>query len=287
MAAAVGPSGPDASGRIVCGTPDPLTGIVPAAAVIAGCVPVDLFGGVGTITPEQAAYLTVPLTDRGTDTERIVSLNAQGPFGRLPAGPVWWALGAEYRREGGSFFFDPQHGGGIVGSGGELDLPEVSFSARELYLELRAPLLQGRQFARDLTASAGARWSSFSSFGSHFTWQTGLHWQPAPSWALRGSYARVFRAPNLQELYLRQSAGAVSGFDPCGNDPTPAQRVNCARTASRAASIRNRNSPPSTRCLAAIPPSPPKAAIRSMRESNSDPRTCRNYRLTSTGIRSI
>ena len=58
MAAAVGPSGPDASGRIVCGTPDPLTGLVPAAAVIAGCVPVDLFGGVGTITPDQAAYLT-------------------------------------------------------------------------------------------------------------------------------------------------------------------------------------------------------------------------------------
>jgi iron complex outermembrane receptor protein len=74
----------------------------------------------------------------------------------------------------------------------------------------------------------GARYSDFSSFGSHFTWQAGLRWQPFESWALRTNYARVFRAPSLQELYLAGSVGVDLQFDPCGHSPTPIQRVHCA-----------------------------------------------------------
>ncbi len=44
-ALAVGPSGLDASGHVVCGTPDPATGVVPPANIVAGCVPLNLFGG--------------------------------------------------------------------------------------------------------------------------------------------------------------------------------------------------------------------------------------------------
>ena len=55
---ALGPSGPDDSGRIVCGSPDPATGRVPAARIIPGCVPLNLFGGAGSITEEQLAYVS-------------------------------------------------------------------------------------------------------------------------------------------------------------------------------------------------------------------------------------
>ena len=57
-----GPSGLDDSGRIVCGPPDPVTGLVPAVSIIPGCVPLNLFGGAGSITEEQLAYVipTVP-----------------------------------------------------------------------------------------------------------------------------------------------------------------------------------------------------------------------------------
>ena len=47
---ALGPSGLDDSGRIVCGSPDPATGRVPAASIIPDCVPLNLFGGAGSIT---------------------------------------------------------------------------------------------------------------------------------------------------------------------------------------------------------------------------------------------
>jgi iron complex outermembrane receptor protein len=227
LATAVGPSGPDAQGHIVCGSPD-ATGVVPAAAIIPGCVPIDLFDGVGSLTQQQLTYLNHTLEDHGSNSERFASLNAQGPWGSAPGGPIQWAAGVEYRREEASYTFDPNRGGGVVGSGGQNDVPNVSFSAREVYLETRAPLARQRPFAQAVDASAGLRYSNFSSFGGHFTWQAGLRWQPFESWTFRTNYARVFRAPDLRELYLSQGTGFSGTADPCGNSPTAIERVHCA-----------------------------------------------------------
>jgi iron complex outermembrane receptor protein len=227
LATAVGPSGPNAQGQIVCGLPD-ASGIVPASAIIPGCVPIDLFGGVGSLTQAQLASLRNTLLDHGTDSEWIASIDARGPWGAVPGGPIQWATGAEYRRDEGSYIFDPNRGGGAVGSGGQEDIPEESISAREVYLEMRAPLVRQHPFVEALDLSIGVRYSDFSTFGGHFTWQAGLRWQPLDSWALRTNYARVFRAPSLQELYLAGGVGTDFEFDPCGNNPTPIQRVHCA-----------------------------------------------------------
>jgi iron complex outermembrane recepter protein len=227
LATAIGPSGPDAHGQIVCGSPD-ASGIVAAGAIIPGCVPIDLFGGVGSLTQGQLASLSKTLVDHGTDSEKIASIDARGPWGTVPGGPIQWATGAEYRREEGSYIFDPNRGGGVVSSGGQENIPEESVSAREVYLEMRAPLLRQHPFVEALDLSTGARYSDFSTFGGHFTWQAGLRWQPFDSWALRTNYARVFRTPSLQELYLSGGVGVDLEFDPCGNSPTPIQRVHCA-----------------------------------------------------------
>ncbi len=227
LTAALGPSGRSAQGSVVCGIPD-AGGIVPAASIIPGCVPVDLFGGVGSVSRQQIAYLGQTLEDHGTNVEQIGSIDAQGPWGAISGRPIQWATGVEYRREEGSYTFDPSRGGGQVGSGGQEDIPAVGDSARELYLELRAPLTRDRHFIDALDLSAGARWSDFSSFGGHFTWQSGIRWQPLESVALRTTYARVFRAPALSELYVAQGAGLGSGYDPCGNRPTAVQRAHCA-----------------------------------------------------------
>jgi len=227
IVAALGPSGLNSQGAVVCGIPA-ANGIVPAASVIPGCVPVDLFGGVGSVSPQQIAYLDQTLEDHGTNAEQIASINAQGPWGAVSGRPIQWATGAEYRREAGSYVFDPRRGGGAVGSGGQEDIPAVADSARELYLELRAPLARDRPITQALDLAAGARWSDFSTFGGHFTWQSGIRWQPVESIALRTNYARVFRAPALSELYVAQGAGVGSDYDPCGHGPTAVQRAHCA-----------------------------------------------------------
>jgi outer membrane receptor protein involved in Fe transport len=93
---------------------------------------------------------------------------------------------------------------------------------------MRAPLERQRPLAASLDASLGARYSDFSSFGGHFTWQSGIRWSPVEAVALRTNYARVFRAPSLQELYQASGVGVDAEYDPCGNSPTPAQRTHCA-----------------------------------------------------------
>ena len=224
---ALGPSGRDDSGRIVCGARDPATGRVPAANIIADCVPLNLFGGAGTITQEQLDHLSVPLVNTGTNGQDIAEAVVSGPWGQLFGRPVQWVFGAEYRRESGSLIGDPLLTAGTI-SEGPRGLPSGSFDARELFGEVQLPLLHDRAWAHEVAVNLGARWSKFSSFDENTSLQAGLRWRLTEQIALRTNYSEVFRAPNLIELYTPRSVGIELGFDPCGNDPTPTQQVNCA-----------------------------------------------------------
>lgn len=224
---ALGPSGPDDSGRIVCGPRDPVTGRVPAASIIPDCVPLNLFGGAGTITQEQLDHVSVPLVNLGTNEQDIAEATLTGRWGRLLGRDLQWVFGAEYRREAGSLVGDPLRAAGTT-SGVAQDLPVGVFNAKELFAEVQVPLLHDRPWARDLELNLGARWSKFSSFDENTSWQAGLRWRPAAEVTLRANYGEVFRAPSLLELYQSRALSVEPGLDPCGNDPTPAQQVNCA-----------------------------------------------------------
>ena len=225
---AIGPSGPDAAGQIVCGARDS-SGIVPSANVIPGCVPVDLFDGAGSITPRQVNYLDVTLRDHGDDAQRFLSFNTRGPFGSLPVGPVRWSIGAEYRRESGDLIYDPLGRAGVVSVDAQSDTANAQFNARELFMEGRASLINSPTLG-SLEATAGFRYSRHSSFGNDSTWEADVHYQPLSSWALRATYAQVLRVPNLQELYKTQVTQRVlESADPCGSGQTSAvQRTHCA-----------------------------------------------------------
>ena len=114
---ALGPSGPDEAGRIVCGPPDPATGRVPAANIIPDCVPLNLFGGPGSITQDQLDYMSPrPLVNTGTNEQRIRRIwSSAGRGGNCSAGTLQWVLGAAYRREAGSFVQDPLYDEQAIG----------------------------------------------------------------------------------------------------------------------------------------------------------------------------
>jgi outer membrane receptor protein involved in Fe transport len=231
---AVGPSGPDASGRIVCGKRDPATGIVPAASVIAGCVPLDLFGGQGpdgrgTITREQLEYVTLPMTDEGYNEQQAYELLFRGDWGAIQARPVRWAAGAARRVESAGNALDPSKVDGLTGGGQLTSLTEGGdFTADEIYAETVVPVLADLPGAEALNLTAGARYSDFSTFGSVTTWQGGLLYRPQAQLTLRAGYGRVFRAPPITNLYESNLMEGTLAEDPCGNDPTPEQRANCA-----------------------------------------------------------
>ena len=94
----------------MCGSPDPESGRVPAASIIPGCVPLNLFGGVGSITQEQLAYV-IPRTmiNRGTNEQQYAEFVLSGPAGRMLGRDLQWVLGADYRREAGSLAPDSLH----------------------------------------------------------------------------------------------------------------------------------------------------------------------------------
>jgi outer membrane receptor protein involved in Fe transport len=224
---ALGPSGPDDSGRIVCGARDPTTGRVPTANIIAGCVPLNLFGGVGTITREQLDYLSVPLVNSGTNEQDVAEAVLSGPWGQLFGRDVQWVFGAEYRRESGSQIGDPLRTEGTISEAAR-GLPFGSFNARELFGEVQLPLLHDRAWAHEVAVNLGARWSKFSSFDENTSLQAGLRWRFTEQIALRANYSEVFRAPSLVELFTPRTIGIDTGSDPCGDDPTPTQQANCA-----------------------------------------------------------
>ena len=231
---AVGPSGLDASGRVVCGKRDPATGIVPAANVIAGCVPLDLFGGQGadgrgTITREQLDYVTLPMTDEGYNEQQVYELLFRGDWGAIQGRPVRWAAGATHRVESAGNALDPAKVDGLTGGGQLTSLTEGGdFTADELYAETVVPLLADLPAVETLNVTAGVRYSDFSTFGSVTTWQGGLLYRPQAQLTLRAGYGQVFRAPPITNLYESNLTEGTLAEDPCGNDPTPEQQVNCA-----------------------------------------------------------
>ena len=178
--------------------PDAGTGIVPAAAVIAGCVPINLFGGAGSITQHELDFMAVRLRDPGSNEQTLADFTMDGNWGRSWAGDLRWAIGAEYRREAGGYEYDLVRAGGTVSTGLNTDTPPASFEAAEAFAEVRVPL------ASTLESTLGVRVSDFSSFGTHTTAHAGLRWQPADGLTLRADFAQLFRAPTLAELYERQ-----------------------------------------------------------------------------------
>lgn len=229
---AFGPSGPDDSGRIVCGRPDRASGRVPATSIIPGCVPLNVFGGSGSITQEQLDFVSPrPMTNTGTNEQRIAEFVLSGPGGRVLGRDLHWVLGADYRRDAGKLALDPLHfleyyGFEIPATTSQ---PDGHYDAKELFAEMQVPLLHDQRWAREIALNLAVRWSDYSSFDQNTSWQAGLRWRPAEELTLRANYAEVFRVPNILELYERRlPAEGYWDFDPCGNDPTAQQRVNCA-----------------------------------------------------------
>jgi outer membrane receptor protein involved in Fe transport len=223
----LGPSGLDDSGNIVCGSPDRPGGYVPAENVIPDCVPLNLFGGAGSITEQQLAYVvSKPLVNHGTNEQSQADFELSGPAGRMLGRELKWILGGNYRREAGSLAQDPIEAYEFAAFQPKL---HGAYDVRELFAEGQFPLLHDRPWATDMAMNIGVRWSDFSSFGEHTSWQAGLRWLPSDELTLRANYADVFRAPSIGELYDPQLRfDEYFDIDPCGNQPTPSQQANCA-----------------------------------------------------------
>ena len=198
-----------------------------------GCVPLNLFGGAGSITPAMLDYIA--FTERDSSKQKVegFTANLTGDLFQLPAGPVGVAIGYEHRYQSASFTPDP-----IVAAGLGADIPAQPanghYSVNELYGEIRIPILKEQPFAYSLEVNGALRHSSYSISGSSTTYTlTGL-WKPVHDVLLRTAYSTGFRAPSLGELFGGRSRFDLPANDPCSNiagSPYQASatvRANCA-----------------------------------------------------------
>jgi outer membrane receptor protein involved in Fe transport len=204
---ALGPSFVGEGGEPVCGTPD---------APIPDCVPLNLFGGPGSITPGMLDYVSADLRDEGFNEQTVASANLSGTPLALPVGDVAVAFGYEYREEEAADRPDPQTVAGNT-TGSARGVTAGSFDSHEAYVEFGVPLARAESPTGEMSLDLGARLVEFSNFGTETVFEAGLYWRPLEPLQLRAAYAEAFRAPNIRELFggLTQSNPIVE--DPCAD----------------------------------------------------------------------
>jgi iron complex outermembrane recepter protein len=207
--------------------------IGPIANCTAPCVPLNLFGGAGSITPAMLNWIAFTEQDRSNQELAAYSANLSGDLFELPAGPVGFAIGYEHRVQSASFTPDP-----IVAAGLGADIPAAPASGRyntdEIYGEVRLPILKDKPFFYSLEVNGALRHSSYSISGESTTYTGTVLWKPVRDLLLRASYSTGFRAPSLGELFGGRSRFDLPVTDPCSNVAgtpyflnTPGVRANC------------------------------------------------------------
>ena len=190
-----------------------------------GCVPIDVFGPDGSISPAAADFLS----ESSTSTVRTSLLQARGlisgdsgftsPWATQQVG---FAIGAEYRKYGAQQSSDllAKTPGELGGAGGAAPDIDGGYNVREAYGELIVPLIEDKPFFNNLTLETGIRYSDYSIRGADgydtWTWKAGGSWEPSRGVKFRGNYSKAVRAPNIGELFTPQTVGLTNlAIDPC------------------------------------------------------------------------
>lgn len=184
------------------------------------CVPLNILG-VGA--PSQAAldFVSLDHKTRAAFTQQVISGAIWGDLGsrlRLPAGPIGFALGAEYRRE--TSRSTPSD---LLQQGQLLDYVEVEpshgeYDVKEAFGEVNIPLLANVPYAPMLSVGGALRLSDYSTIGGATTWSVNGVYAPVPDISFRGTLSQAVRAPNIAELFDPLSGTFDFVTDPC--DPS-------------------------------------------------------------------
>jgi outer membrane receptor protein involved in Fe transport len=181
-----------------------------------GCVPINLLGGPGTITPEMLDFISADSYTSVKSRMQSAVANFSGDLFSLPAGEVRMAIGTEFRRE--TFSSDNDRNAELnafVARGPSPDAFPPAREIKEVYAELAVPLLKDAPFAESLDLDLAGRYSDYDLFGSTSNPKVGLKWRPIESLLIRGSWGTGFRAPTFAEAFGGQTRGFSTIVDPC------------------------------------------------------------------------
>jgi len=210
----------NSEGQIVCRI------TITNPGVLDDCIPFNIFGNG---SPSQAAYDYISQSADFYVHQKmdIFTANISGELLELPAGPLAFAVGAEYRTQSlvQTSNADPSKSIDLTGlrtnvspfllkfNSTNVGATSASQNVKEAYVELAVPLLEGVPFAEELSLNAAGRYTDYSTSGGVKTWKVGLSWSPFDSLRFRGTRSRDIRAPTLNELFAATNSGQVAFLD--------------------------------------------------------------------------
>ena len=168
----------------------------PGGTVITGCVPLNLLGAPGSITPEMLNYVSFVAHDEFGYKMKQYFANVTGEIAELPGGMLAFAAGVERRTESGYDQPDALINSGNT-TGNARTATAGQYSLQEAYGELSIPLLKDVPFAKQLEFSLSSRYSDYSNFGDTVNSAFGFKWRPIEDLMVRGNWAEGFRAPSI------------------------------------------------------------------------------------------
>ncbi len=202
------------------------------------CIPINLFGQ-DSITAESGAFAFIDTAENSEIEQRQFLATLAGDsadFFELPAGPVDFAIGYEYRQEKSSFTPPELERAGLLYNtvGEARDIVSGTYDVNEIFGEVSIPVLEDVAFAESVRVDGSFRYTDHSTAGSIETYGAALIWQVDSNVRFRGAYNRAVRAPNIFELFSpAQPAFIGVTADPCApqniNAGTSNRATNCAQ----------------------------------------------------------
>lgn len=198
-----------------------------------GCVPINLFGQVGTLTPAMLRFIDQTSIQTTTVEQEVAQVSFSGDLGPIKSpfanAPIGVVLGYEKREvvAGNQSDAPSQVNGEVLGTGAPLPDRRGGLSLNELFLEISAPLVRGKPGVESLNFEGGYRDTEFeTAAGSqkYGSWKYGMDWAPIKGLRFRAMQQRATRAPNVNELY----APVVSGLSNLATDPCQLALINTA-----------------------------------------------------------
>ncbi len=144
----------------------------------------------------------------------VLDGKVSGEIFQLPAGPVLYAVGMQYRKE--AYVTTPSPAletGDIAGLGGSVPPVDKTRNVTAIFAESIVPIV------KSLEGRVSVRNDKYGDTGKSTTYSTSLRWQPTKEILVRTSAATGFRSPTLIDLYQPQALGASEQF----NDPVTGQ----------------------------------------------------------------
>ncbi len=203
----------------------------PGAA--SGCVPINIMGD-GAVSAAARNWIMATTTDHSELEQHVVQAFITGnsaSWFNLPAGPLGFAAGVEYRKEDSSNEPADLDRGGFTFNN-IIEPTKGHYDVKEAFVEIDIPLVSDVPGIEDLAFDAAYRFSDYSTIGNADSWKIGLVWRPIGDITFRGTSAQATRSPNIGELF--DPGGQTFEFisDPCdinlvGNGSSD-RAANCA-----------------------------------------------------------